>query len=135
MSYYLFLDDEREVRDVVWVEFNQRADWIIVRNYDEFTSYITEHGIPYMVMFDHDLADEHYAVGDAEAKQTYTTEVRGMTMTFDYGTEKTGFDCAKWLIDYCMDNDITIFPQYKVHSLNPVGKERIINLIENWKSQ
>jgi len=116
MSYILFLDDMRNPSDVTWVYFPRSAeDTIIARNIEEFTSYITEHGVPKFVCFDHDLADSHY--GDQNC---------------EYSDEKTGYHCAKFLVDYCHDNDLS-FPDYVIHSMNPVGKENIIQYINSAK--
>lgn len=48
-----------------------------------------------------------------------------------YG-EKTGYDCAKWLCEYCQRNKVKV-PTYYVHSMNPVGKDNIKKYIENYK--
>jgi hypothetical protein len=42
--------------------------------------------------------------------------------------EKTGYDCAKWLVDYCVTNNLPL-PDYYVHSFNPVGRMNIINYL------
>lgn len=47
--------------------------------------------------------------------------------------EKTGYDCAVWLVNYCMDNKCTI-PKWNIQSANPVGKENIKKLLENYES-
>lgn len=39
--------------------------------------------------------------------------------------EKTGLDCAKWLVNYCMDNSKDLPSTILVHSQNPVGKQNI----------
>jgi hypothetical protein len=44
--------------------------------------------------------------------------------SYDNFKEKTGYDCAKWLCNYCIDNGIPL-PEYYVHSMNPVGRENI----------
>jgi hypothetical protein len=46
--------------------------------------------------------------------------------------EKTGYDCAKWLVDYCIDNQANL-PDYLVHSANPIGKKNIESYLENFK--
>jgi hypothetical protein len=74
-------------------------DWIIVRSYDEFVNTIQELGIPAYISFDHDLSEE-----------------------------KTGMNCAKWLVD----NNI-VLEDFNVHSANPVGGGNIKRLLENWK--
>ncbi|WP_363315998.1 cyclic-phosphate processing receiver domain-containing protein [Chryseobacterium sp.] len=110
----LFLDDIRYPAEVY--QYTQqgiflRKDWHIVRNYDQFVNRILKKGLPEMISFDHDLADENYRKSNAE---------------------KTGYDCVKWLIDYCLDNGIDL-PKFYCHSMNPVGKENIISLLKNFK--
>lgn len=46
--------------------------------------------------------------------------------------EKTGFDCAKFLVEYCMENNLKL-PEFYVHSMNPVGKDNIVNYLNNFK--
>ena len=55
----LFLDDERAVKDVTWIEL-PLGPWTVVKNYRQFVEYITNNGLPEVISFDHDLADEHY---------------------------------------------------------------------------
>ncbi|MFP3598383.1 cyclic-phosphate processing receiver domain-containing protein [Chryseobacterium sp. SIMBA_029] len=114
----LFLDDIRyphEVYRYTKQDIFLRNDWHIVRNYEEFVTRITEKGLPKWISFDHDLADEHYLKPDS----------------LDY-TEKTGYECAKWLIEYCLENHVDL-PEFYCHSMNPVGKENILRLLENFK--
>lgn len=88
------------------------CQWMLVRSYEEFVANITKHGLPQFMSFDHDLADEHYY------KSADTTGFK----------EKTGFDCAKWLVEYCLAGNFQL-PPFKVHSMNPVGKENIEGLL------
>ena len=138
MSYKLFLDDERCPGDVTWVEM-ESGPFVVVRDYQEFISTIIQEGIPDYVTFDHDLADMHYQVGDMENQNSdpYTTfvldtdsETQGLNVTFNYGPEKTGYDCAKWLVNHCVNRHVC-FPRFNVHSLNPVGSKRISDYIQN----
>jgi hypothetical protein len=132
MSYNLFIDDVRVpyldplklpkqngfmVSAYSYTKYQpfKDEDWIIVRNYDEFVNCVQKRGIPNLVAFDHDLSYEHYRTNDVEKF-----------------VEKTGFDCAKWLCDYCMEHNCK-FPDYYIHSMNPVGKNNIENYIENYK--
>ena len=112
MSYLLFLDDIRTPDQVPWIKFPKNLDTCVVENFDMFTKQITTMGMPDFICFDHDLAIEHYAA--------------------DYVNSKTGYDCATWLVDYCRANNCK-FPNYVVHSMNPIGKERIISYIESSK--
>jgi hypothetical protein len=101
--------------------------WHVVRNYDEFVSWITEHGIPDLISFDHDLAKEHM--------DDYFSQFHAQGYQYpDYSsyTEKTGLDCAKWLVEYCQDNNVA--PKLvSVHSHNPVGTTNIQSLINGFK--
>jgi len=128
--YYLFLDDERMPGHVTWVSLPNMV-YEIVRSYDEFVQTVTTRGIPTFVSFDHDLADEHYRVGFEEARALEPWRMQ-TGESFDYGPEKTGYDCAKWLVDFCEQRNAK-FPEFAVHSMNPVGKERISKYIQNAK--
>ena len=46
----------------------------------------------------------------------------------------TGYDCAVILIDYLQETGQKM-PLYGIQSANPVGKERIINLIEDYRKE
>lgn len=73
-----------------------------VYSYREFVDFISTHGLPDFISFDHDL-----------------------------GMGETGFECAKFLVNYCIDHNLKL-PDYKVHSQNPVGKENIEKLLEHF---
>lgn len=115
MKYNLFLDDIREPNGskhliekvlspydgpYILDEIYSR-EFIVAKNYDQFVECIDKHGMPEYVLFDHDL-----------------------------GEDKTGYDCAKYLVDYCIYNKLE-FPDFCVHSANPVGRENIIKYIIN----
>lgn len=120
-KYRLFLDDVRRPKgtfDYMGLPVFNEPDWVIVRNYYAFISLIEKKGIPEVIAFDHDLADEHYK------KQE-----------FDYNkedAEKTGYHCAKWLIDYCMDNELELPYEIIIHSMNPYGSENIKSLFNTY---
>ena len=119
-NYNLFLDDERLPHNVTWVNLPESQHYTIVRNYNEFVDLITLRGIPRFVSYDHDLADSHYGHG-----------LRGDQIPYDSYKEKTGYDCAKWLVNECMINGVK-HPPYIVHSMNPVGKQNIISYVESY---
>lgn len=122
--YNLFLDDMRDPQTAQFRangDFYKNTKWVIVKNYDEFVSCITHNGMPDLISFDHDLADEHYGMQDHIDEMDYAM--------FE---EKTGYHCAKWLIEYCMDNNVSP-PDYLVHSMNIEGGKNIKYLIENYK--
>lgn len=120
--YHLFLDDERHPKQVTWIKLPY-ANYQIVRSYNQSVDYVESFGVPEFVTFDHDLADQHYAA--------MLDEVNGKH-NVDYGPEKTGYECAKWLVDYCERKGCR-FPDYMVHSMNPIGSKRIRDYVENAK--
>lgn len=130
MKYNLFLDDVRNPKRSMdytknGIYFN--LEWEIVRSYDTFVKFITENGLPELVSFDHDLAEAHYHESMYEGGKIYMKYLETIS-------EKTGMDCAKWLVDYCIDNGKS-FPNWLVHSMNPVGKENITAYISNYLKQ
>ena len=118
-KYYLFLDDVRHPNQVTWVDLPQKP-YSLVRNYQEFVDLITIRGIPEFVAYDHDLSDSHYGDG-----------LHGEDINYNKYKEKTGYDAAKWLVNECMKKGVK-HPPYMVHSMNPVGKQNIINYVESY---
>ena len=122
VGYNLFLDDIRTVenafaymRDPRYLKLN----WITVRNYDQFVHIINTMGIPALVSYDHDLADEHYE------PETWNPEGEAQYK------EKTGLDCAKYLISKLVDGQE--HPAFLVHSWNPVGADNILKTIHDYE--
>lgn len=128
MNYYLFLDDERIPKMVTWVDI-PLVEWVIVRNYNQFVDIIQKNGLPRAISFDHDLADEHYAEYTAAHDPNSTSKGN---IRYDKLKEKTGYECAKWLAQYCVDNNLQI-PQYYIHTMNPIGGENIVSILESAK--
>lgn len=114
-SKFLFLDDIRHPQDAYQytqqIMFLQKK-WEIVQNYDEFIEWITKNGLPSFISFDHDLADIHCTSSH---------------------NEKTGYECAKWLVDYCLDNNFDC-PKFYCHSMNPVGRDKINSILIQFSS-
>lgn len=101
----LWLDDYRNPEKNDWLVFSpigRDVNIIWVKSYNEFIDYIINNSLPDGICFDHDL-----------------------------GEEKTGYDCAKWLVNYCMNNNLQL-PVYAIQSANPVGKENIDKLLTNF---
>lgn len=109
--YNLFLDDIRYPKQVTWVDLPP-VQWTIVRNYKSFVAIIERHGLPCIISFDHDLAHED----------------ENKTKNFK---ERTGYDCAKFLFEYCMQQGVEL-PQYYIHSLNVVGRNNIAHLFASY---
>ena len=100
--------------------------WNVVRNYDEFVDDIESYGLPDFVSFDHDLSDEHYSTTMYDGNQTTYNQL------YKDFKEKTGYDCAKWLVNYCSVNGLPL-PKYSVHSMNPVGRDNILGLFKSFE--
>lgn len=114
MKYLIFLDDERNIEDVTWINYPEYDDVFVVRRMCDFIFVVVnlENIGDYDFSFDHDIQDFSGA----------------------YGQEQTGYDCAKWLCDYVLESNID--PQlinFKVHSQNPIGKQNIESYINNFK--
>jgi len=97
---------------------------IWVKSYDEFVIWIKKNGLPDAICFDHDLGME--IALNARSKGMSKRKSRELKKE-----EKTGYDCAKWLIDWCMDRDL-LPPPYSIQSANPVGKENIDGILKSF---
>lgn len=118
-NYNLFLDDVRVPTQVYWAEIPKDQHYSVVRNYNEFIEIIELRGLPKFICYDHDLSTEHYH------------DIGKPSMRYDIYSEKTGYDCAKWLVAYCAERKIK-HPPYIVHSLNSVGKLNIEAYIDSY---
>lgn len=100
--------------------------WTVVRNYDEFVSTIMYIGLGNIdfISLDHDL-------GDTAMKEWYTNVAKNYTLNYDNITEKTGMDCAKWLVNEWMKGEpvVDVF----THSANAIGSANIMGYINNYK--
>jgi hypothetical protein len=112
--YKLFLDDIRVPRNVYPTTSND--EWVIARSYDKFVEIITHRGLPFHVNYDHDLSTEHYL-----------PEIDPSTYQ-----EKTGYDAAVWLVEYCLKNKLEL-PSWSVHSANPIGRRSIEQYLGSWE--
>jgi hypothetical protein len=126
MKKFLWLDDVRDPYMNTWrnqyiPDYKSETDEIIwVKNYDEFIDWIYKNGLPTKIFFDHDLADI----------KPIPTSI--LVIASDWNEEKTGYDCAKWLVEYCMDNDLDL-PNWSIQSANPVGRDNINGILNNYK--
>ena len=119
MSYYLFLDDVRDPNKFL----QSIREWVIARDYNQFVTIIKERGMPAFISFDHDLAFEHYPFNDKRQD--------GLTIPYNDYNEKTGYHCAQWLVEHCMDIKAPL-PRFQVHSMNPVGANNILQLLNRF---
>lgn len=124
----IFLDDVRTLKSVHLPLWTHSDQWKIVRNFKSFCNEINDlfqrtGGLPQFISFDHDLAQEHYS----------ENMVDPILYNEMYGSfkEKTGLDCAKWLVEFCLDRNLKMC-DFQVHSMNPVGKKNIESLLKNF---
>ena len=100
-DYMIFLDDERFPGPAY-----ESQEMVIVRNFWDFKKILVEMGIPKFITFDHDLADTHY----------------------------TGYTCAEFLISemiFSENANISEEFSFEVHSMNPVGAQKIRDLLNH----
>lgn len=83
----------------------------VVRSFAEAVEMIEIYGVPIFISFDHDLG----------------VDSNGELL-------KSGYDFAKWLVKADIDGMYTLPTDFsfKVHSQNPVGRENIKKLLENY---
>ena len=119
MKKQIYLDDIRTPKEDIWM---------VVRNYDEFVEAVTSIGLKNIdvISLDHDL-------GDTAMTEYFTNVSPNYKLDYSNIVEKTGMDCAKWLVEYCINNNLK-FPDYEVHSMNVIGKMNIKSYIESFKN-
>jgi hypothetical protein len=113
----IYLDDVRTPTD---------KDWVIARNYDEFVNLIRLTGLENIdvISLDHDL-------GDSAMSEYYNNVKDNYQLDYSNITEKTGYDCCKFLVSVSMEKNIPL-PQIYVHSANPIGSANMMGYINNY---
>ena len=114
---WLYLDD---------VRIPTEGEWEVVRNYDEFVAHIKMNGLDAyeVISLDHDL-------GEGALIEYYTNTKPHYELDYNRIPEKTGMDCARFLISESMNTQIPL-PTIYVHSSNPIGSANIIGFINNF---
>lgn len=131
MKKLIWLDDDRSPFLNNWLRYSPIEEpyevfWL--KSYDEFVEYISKNGIPDAICFDHDLGNKIDPDADL---MFYNGEISSFSLLSYDNDEKTGYDCAKWLVEYCLDNNLMI-PLYSIQSMNSVGKKNIDDLLKNF---
>lgn len=133
MNTLLFLDDYRDPftpleDESTWLVFSPipledtEVHW--VKSYAQFVDWILSNGLPTAICFDHDLGLE----------VAFAARAKGMSKIKSRGLKKeelTGYDCAKWLVEYCIDHNKKL-PLYNIQSANPVGKANIDGVLKHY---
>lgn len=101
-------------------------DWVICRDYDKFVNKVSEIGLEniYMISLDHDL-------GETAIREYFKNVTKNYILDYENIEEKTGYDCAKWLVEQSIDRDIDL-PLILTHSANPIGSANIMGYINNY---
>jgi hypothetical protein len=122
----LWLDDIRDPLQDHWLVFSPitPTEVVWVKSYQQFVDWIIKNGLPEAICFDHDLGMD--VALNARAKGMSKRKSRLLKQE-----EKTGYDCAKWLVEYCLDADCSL-PLYNIQSANPVGKANIDGLLKHF---
>ena len=122
----LYLDDVRTPKDPNNEWIDGIPQWEVVRSYDEFVAHIKLHGLDAyeVISLDHDL-------GDSAMNEYYNNVHPNYTLDYNNIKEKTGMDCARWLVAESMTKGIPL-PQIYTHSANPIGSANIMGYINNY---
>jgi hypothetical protein len=113
----LYLDD---------IRIPTEGNWQVVTNYDEFVEHINKHGLDSyeVISLDHDL-------GSSAMREYYNNVHPNYTLDYNNIEEKTGYDCAKFLVAKSIETN-TPLPKIYVHSANPIGAANIMGYINNY---
>jgi hypothetical protein len=114
---YLYLDD---------VRIPTEGKWEVVKNYDEFVAHINLNGLENyeLISLDHDLGETAMVEYYSNVKPNYELDYKRID-------EKTGMDCAKFLVAEAMNKKIQL-PTVYVHSANPIGSANMMGYINNY---
>jgi hypothetical protein len=126
----IYLDDTRTPLD---------KEWIVVRSYGEFVQKVEAIGLENIseISLDHDL-------GDTAMKEYFENVSPNYKLDYNNITEKTGYDCAKWLVEHFYEKNPILetlikgdlngfkFPLITTHSANPIGSANIMGYINNF---
>lgn len=137
MKRQIYLDDVRTPKPSA--DFPE--GWIVVRSYSQFLQRVEEIGLSNIsvISLDHDL-------GPSAMTEYYNNVSKNYTLDYNNISEKTGYDCAKWLVEhfyqmnpkYTDQNRIVKresdfpFPKVYTHSANPIGSANIMGYINNF---
>jgi hypothetical protein len=112
--YGIFIDDERNVEDVTWIEYPKGIQWYIINRAIDFefflsTCVIDDSLIDYYISFDHDI------------------------QSYDFNSnEITGYDLLKQMCNAIMDYNLGL-PTVYFHTQNPVGRKNMETYWDNFR--
>lgn len=95
------------------------VEW--VKDFDQFVWHLEHKGVPELLCFDHDLADEHMPLFENHP---------GVKVPYETYTEKTGYHAA----EYVVQNKIPI-NKWSVHTMNAAGRINIERVLRAYCPQ
>lgn len=98
--------------DDLMKQYNVNFIW--VKNLYQFIEYIEKNGVPEFVSFDHDLNNRDGGEGLSDEQKL----------------NNNGVNAAKWLVNYCKQNNQQL-PKFYVHSANPKHGHEINKVLTN----
>lgn len=122
----IFLDDVRDPRNCLGYMYRRigasnvlyQEEWTVVRNYLDFARTLFENiDIVTHVSFDHDLGEDIAVI----ARECGMSKRKARSLKKEC---KDGNECAKYLMKLYREQEKEL-PQLFIHSMNPVGTERI----------
>ena len=121
-KFWIYLDDTRTPLSRV----DGNPEWTVVRSYDEFVNKVNEIGLENIeqISLDHDLDQT------AMNEWLYNT-VKNYTINYDNIKEKTGYDCAKWLVKQWKRGKPVV--TVVTHSANAIGSAHIMGHINHYR--
>lgn len=136
MRKLLWLDDERNPFEKTWVRDhspigtdNVKVVW--VKTFADFAVYIAKNGLPDAICFDHDLGVKYPDLSNEQAKGRKFIELSSGSYIEGTVEYPTGMDCAKFLVDYCLDTGQRL-PLFSSQSQNSAGRANILSLLNNF---
>lgn len=133
-SILLWLDDLRNPTEKDWADWlgkygpiEQPYEVVWVKSYEQFTEWISKNGMPAALSFDHDL-------GEDIAKEKVKKGISKRQARKEKINTKRGMDCVKWLVEYCLDNNLEM-PPYSIQSANPAGRENMDGLLKSFNNR
>lgn len=137
MKSFIYLDDVRTPKQGPM----EGVEWTVVRNYQEFVDAVKQIRLEniHIISLDHDL-------GDSAMSEYFNNVSPNYTLDYNNIKEKTGMDCAKWLVDHFYEvnekradlsrferRSVPVkFPTVYTHSANPIGSANIMGYINNF---
>lgn len=128
----LFIDDERQPKDVTWVQYPEDCEFEVIRDAETFVDFMQKvkaGNLPKVVSFDHDLQLEYGS--EAEVPECIVDFADYHEVSNRW--EVTGKTMLEFMIDRLLDlfdaaeidaDDIEAIQVY-FHTQNPVGRKNM----------